>query len=322
MKTEELRTLDPSAPVDGYYILNDVFEGRTAKDEPYLSGKLFDASGSLPFKFWNYQGQLGDLNDINGTIAHVKGTMDSYRGEPQVNVSEIERVPDWESNPDVHIEELVPTAHIDVDKWYHWLHEQGEKMEDEDYKKLYLHFLNKYEKEYRTLPAAKSVHHGFRSGLLMHTVNMMRLGKSAQQIYPYMVDRDLLLTGILLHDIAKKDEFKVSDLGLVTEYTTPGDLLGHLYMGAREVAKDAEKLGIPEDKSMLVEHMILSHHGKPEYGAVKVPQFAEAELLALIDNMDSTMEQYAENLPAIEPGGFSDRRLFGLGKRIYKPEKQ
>lgn len=94
MKTEELRTLDPSAPVDGYYILNDVFEGRTAKDEPYLSGKLFDASGSLPFKFWNYQGQLGDLNDINGTIAHVKGTMDSYRGEPQVNVSEIERVPD------------------------------------------------------------------------------------------------------------------------------------------------------------------------------------------------------------------------------------
>ena len=135
-----------------------------------------------------------------------------------------------------------------------------------------------------------------------------------------VIDRDLLLTGTLLHDFAKSKEFAFSELGLVTNYSTGGQLLGHLVMGAQEVADTAKELGIPNDKSMLVQHMILSHHGEPEFGAAVRPLFAEAELLSCIDMIDSRMEIYREVLNDLSVGEFSDR-IFALERRVYKPHE-
>ena len=133
-----------------------------------------------------------------------------------------------------------------------------------------------------------------------------------------MIDRDLLLAGTLLHDFAKAKEFACSELGLVTSYSTRGQLLGHLVMGAQEAADAARELGIPEDKSMLLQHMILSHHGEPEFGAAVRPLFAEAELLYHIDVIDSRMEIYREVLHDLPVGEFSDR-VFALEHRVYRP---
>ena len=121
----------------------------------------------------------------------------------------------------------------------------------------------------------------------------------------------------LLHDFAKLEEFTVSQLGLVTGSSTKGQLLGHLVMGAQEVAEVARELGIDEEKSVLVQHMLLSHHGQPEFGAAVVPQCAEAELLSYIDNIDSRMEIYRENFEKLQPGEFS-QRIFALEKRVYR----
>ena len=126
----------------------------------------------------------------------------------------------------------------------------------------------------------------------------------------------MLIAVTILHDIAKCDEFVTSSLGLVTDYSTKGQLLGHLVMGAQEAAFAARELGVPEEKSVLLQHMLLSHHGEPDFGAAVRPQCAESELLALIDMIDSRMEIYAEALTDVPEGEFS-KRIFALDKKIY-----
>ena len=132
-----------------------------------------------------------------------------------------------------------------------------------------------------------------------------------------MVDEDLLIAGTLLHDFAKCEEFVTSSLGLVTDYSVNGQLLGHLVMGARAAAEAARELGVPEEKSVLLQHLLLSHHGEPEFGAAVRPMCAEAEMLNLIDLMDSRMEIYREAFEEVEPGQFT-KRIFALDKKVYR----
>ena len=152
----------------------------------------------------------------------------------------------------------------------------------------------------------------------MHTATMMKTADFLASVYGDIIDRSLLLAGTFLHDIAKEKEFTFSELGLVTEYSVKGQLLGHLVMGAQEVASVAAELGIPDDKSVLLQHMILSHHGEPEFGAAVKPICAESELLSQIDMIDSRMEIYRETLANLQPGEVSGR-IFALDKRIYRP---
>ena len=152
----------------------------------------------------------------------------------------------------------------------------------------------------------------------MHTGNMVKAAACLADLYPQVINRDLLITGTLLHDFAKREEFTFSELGLVSGYSVKGELLGHLVMGAQEVAEIAAELDIPEEKSVLLQHLLLSHHGKPEFGAAVIPMCAEAELLSLIDQMDSRMEIYRENLEETPLGQFSGR-IFALdGHRVYR----
>ena len=146
---------------------------------------------------------------------------------------------------------------------------------------------------------------------------MLRTADFLSKLYPEVVNRSLMLAGTLLHDFKKREEFAFSELGLVTEYSVKGQLLGHLVMGAQEIAAFAAELGIPEEKSVLLQHMVLSHHGEPEFGAAVRPMCAEAELLSYIDMIDSRMEIYKENFEATPVGAFSER-IFALdGKRIF-----
>ena len=135
-------------------------------------------------------------------------------------------------------------------------------------------------------------------------------------MYESVIDRSLLIAGTLLHDFAKCEEFTTSPLGLVTDYSVKGVLLGHLVMGAHEVANVAVSLNIPEEKSVLLQHLILSHHGEPEFGAAVKPMCAESELLSFIDMIDSRMEIYRETLQEVPAGEFS-KRIFALDRSIY-----
>ena len=207
-------------------------------------------------------------------------------------------------------------APIDRQAAYRRLEALIDSMEDQDYAAVCHRFLARHGQALQMMPAAKSVHHGFVGGLLMHTVYMLQTAEFLAGLYTEVIDRSLLLAGTMLHDIAKIEEFAVSDLGMVTEYSVKGQLLGHLVMGAQEAAQICGELQIPEEKSVLLQHMLLSHHGQPEFGAAVVPMCAEAELLNYIDNIDAKMEIYRENLEKTQPGTFSPR-IFALEKRIY-----
>lgn len=302
--------------VEGFYVLKDASLKTTVSGKPFLSGQIADRSGNVDIKVWDYGGLVGTDPADTGKVVKIRGEVGEYRGTAQVSVSNIRMAGE---NDEYDVSNLVPVAPVDPEKELNAIRSLIGTMEDEDYRKIAETMLEKHLDSFRQIPAAKSVHHGFLSGLLMHTGNMMRLADFLAGQYREVIDRSLLLTGTLLHDFAKEIEFTFSELGIVTDYSTKGQLLGHLVMGAQEVAQVAKELDVPEGKSVLLQHLILSHHGEPDYGAAVRPSCAEAELLSYIDLIDSRMEIYAEILPTVPVGSFSGR-IFALDKKIYHHE--
>ena len=299
--------------VEGFYVLKDAFLKTTAAGKPFLSGVLADRSGTIDLKVWDYSGPIGANPADTGRIVKIRGQVSEFKGAPQLTAGRIRMADD---NDQYDVSALVPVAPIDPDERLQEIRRLIDSMEDADYQSVARTMLERHLEAFRSIPAAKSVHHSFLSGLLMHTSNMLRLADYLSGLYAGIIDRSLLLTGTLLHDFGKEREFAFSDLGIVTEYSTAGQLLGHLVMGAQEAANAARELGIPEEKSMLLQHLLLSHHGEPEFGAAVRPMCAEAELLSYIDLIDSRMEIYAETLPTVPAGSFS-ARIFALEKKIY-----
>ena len=301
--------------VEGFYLLKAAFAKVTASGKPFLSAVLADTSGTIEAKVWDYSGPIGERDA--GKVIKVRGSVSDYRGALQVTVDKLRLAAE---DDHVDVSRLVRVAPIDRAGAYADITRLVSTLEDADYRAVCEEMLRRHEDAFRTIPAAKSVHHSFLSGLLMHTYNMLRLADFLAAQYADSVDRSLLLAGTLLHDFGKEREFTFSELGLVTDYSTKGQLLGHLVMGAQETAEVAEMLGIPEEKSILLQHLLLSHHGEPEFGAAVLPQCAEAELLSLIDQIDSRMEIYREALAPLKSGEFS-QRIFALdNRRIYKHE--
>ena len=175
--------------------------------------------------------------------------------------------------------------------------------------------VNRYRHDFLIYPAAVKMHHNYIGGLAYHTLTMCDLAKAFSGIYD-CVDLDLLIAGALLHDISKVIEFKgPTD----SEYSIKGQLLGHLVLGAIELDKTAERLGLGDkEEVMLLQHMLISHHGQPIYGACKKPETPEALLLWIIDTIDSKMRVIEEKFTSVEPGTFSDAIAVLERMKFYK----
>lgn len=312
---KQISSMVPGDRVEGFYILKDAQIKTSNSGKPFLAATVSDRTGTLDVKAWDYSGPVGMPEDA-GKVVKIRGDITEYRGTTQLTVSNIRMaLPEDSYDPSL----LVPVAPIDQEQTLRQVQQLVDSLEDRDYRQVAQTMLTRHLDAFKRIPAAKSVHHSFLSGLMMHTANMLRLADFISGLYPQIVDRSLLLTGTLLHDFAKEREFTFSQLGIVTDYSRKGQLLGHLVMGAQEVAALCAELGTPEEKSLLLQHMILSHHGEPDFGAAVRPMFAEAELLSQIDMLDSRMEIYAETLPNVPAGTFSSR-IFALDKRIYHHE--
>lgn len=308
-----IAAMRPGDDVEGFYVLKDALLKTTAAGKPFLTGVLADRSGTIDLKVWDYTGPVGASPDDIGRVVKIRAQVSEFKGSPQLTAGRIRMAADSDT---YDVSALVPVAPIDIDARLDEIRRLLGTLTDADYRAVAETMLTRHLDAFRSIPAAKSVHHSFLSGLLMHTSNMLRLADFLAGLYGEIIDRSLLLTGTLLHDFAKEREFTFSGLGLVTDYSVPGQLLGHLVLGAQETAQVARELGIPEEKSILLQHLILSHHGEPEFGAAVRPQCAEAELLSEIDLIDSRMEIYAEALQDVPAGRFS-ARIFALDKKIY-----
>ena len=304
--------LEAGDEIEGFYILKTAQIKTSNSGKPFLAGSAADRSGAIDIKIWDYAGPLGPQDE--GCVVKLRGSVSEYRGTLQLIVS---RIRTTQEDDRYTLSELVPAAPIDAEAGWQELLELVRSIQDKDYRTLCQTVLDRNAGRFQLLPGGKSMHHSFLNGLLMHTLYMARTAQFLAGLYSDVVDRDLLLAGTILHDVAKCREFVTSPLGLVTEYSIPGELLGHLVMGAQAVAEAAKELGVPDEKSLLLQHMLLSHHGEPEFGAAVRPMCAEAELLSLIVLVDSRMEIYKETMEETEPGRFS-KRVFALDKKIFR----
>ena len=298
--------------IEGYYVIDNIQIKTSVSGNTYVSAKVSDASGSVDAKLWNFNGGIAETD--SGKVVKLRGEVTEFKGNPQFN---IQRIRIANEHDEYNLKELVPSAPMHEESAVQEIKQLISTMQDDDYRGIAEEMLRRHMKEFRTIPAAKSVHHSFLNGLLMHTLNMLRTADFFAELYAEVIDRDLLLAGTLLHDFGKLREFTCSQLGLVTDYSVEGKLLGHLYMGAQEVAALASEREMPAEKSMLLQHLILSHHGQPEFGAVVPPQCAESELLSYIDMVDSRMEIYAETLSMTPEGRFSNK-VFALDKAVFR----
>ena len=298
--------------VEGFYILKGAYPKVASNGRPFLNATLSDKTGAIEAKVWDYPGPINGSDE--GKVVKIRGSVSEFRGTPQVTIEKIRLTVD---NDQYDVSALVPVAPIDTDAMLSEVRELLNSIADPDYRRVALELLRRHEDAFKWIPAAKSVHHGFLNGLLMHTGNMMKIADFLAGLYADTVDRSLLLAGTFAHDLQKETEFVFSELGMVTDYSMKGQLLGHLVMGAEEVAEISKELNIDGEKAVLLQHMVLSHHGEPEFGAAVKPMCAESELLSYIDMIDSRMEIYRETLAGMENGEFSNR-IFALDGRIYK----
>ena len=167
-------------------------------------------------------------------------------------------------------------------------------------------------------PAAAKIHHSFMGGLAVHVCAMVKLGNVICELYPQL-NRDLLISGILTHDIGKMIEFNGP---ITTEYTLEGKLIGHISIMQGRLMQISKELGIEDsEESILLRHMVLSHHGQYEYGSPVLPMIQEAEVLYLIDNLDARLNTLDSALKQVKPGSFTSR-MFSLENRaFYKPKE-
>ncbi len=284
MKTPYVSELEPNQLILGVFLVQHKEIRQKKTGEPYLSLTLADRTGDLDAKMWDNVPEVMDTFDRD-CFLKVKGMVQLFQNKPQLTVYRLQRLAETE----IDIADFLPASKRDRDEMFAELKGWIASMTDPHLKAL-LETIFADEAvalAYRTAPAAKSIHHGWIGGLIEHVLSVCQLAKVTAAHYPD-VDFDLLLTGVILHDIGKIHELTYArSLG----YSTPGQLIGHISIGVRMVEDALRKLpGFPPLLRDLVEHMILSHHGSLEFGSPKVPMFLEAMLLHQIDNMDSKME--------------------------------
>ena len=206
-----------------------------------------------------------------------------------------------------------------ADDMYLYLLEKAEEMEDEDLRKLCVRLLEENQERLMYYPAATKNHHAELAGLLYHMKRMLMTAERICEVYQNL-NRDLVMAGVIIHDMEKLNEIEADTRGMSTGYSFEGQLLGHLVQGIKSIDRLAEELGINKEKTIMLEHMILSHHYEPDFGSPKKPLFPEAEILHYLDMIDARMYDMQEALESTSPGDFSDRVWTLDNRRLYKPE--
>ncbi len=294
--------VDNNGTVDGFCLIKNLDKKTTSKGDTYLDLTLSDSGGEINAKLWRYTKEVHGEYTAN-ELVKIRGLISQYNGSDQLKIERIRHVtPEDGVDPG----DFVKSADYSGEQMFNELYRISESFSDPELKSLVTAVLNDYRLPMLYWPAAFKLHHAVRGGLLLHTLSIVRLAEAVCGIYPF-VDRELLISGAILHDIAKLSEFKVADTGIATGYSNEGNLLGHLAMGAMVIDRYAEKLGISKKTATLLEHMVLSHHGEPEFGAAVRPMFIEAELLSELDLMDSRIYEMREAVSAAQPDDFSNR---------------
>lgn len=298
--------------VEGFCLIKTVEKKTSVRGTEYLDLILADSGGEVCAKLWDYQPAAHNSLKAD-MLVKVRGILEKWKDKDQLKVELIRKAA---VNDTVKMEDFVPHAPYEGEWMYGQILSEISAWENEPLKVLTADILESHKEKLSYFPAALKLHHAYRAGLLYHTLSVLRLAQNICQVYPF-VDKELLYAGIILHDIAKVEELEVGETGIAADYTAEGTLIGHLVKGAMNIEAAGVRLGTPRDLLMLLEHMVLSHHGEPEYGAAVRPMFLEAELLSQLDNLDATVFEMMSAVDGVAPGGFSPRQWALDQRKIY-----
>jgi 3'-5' exoribonuclease len=281
MKSPMCSDLAPGQSVQGVFLVQskDVRQKKTG--EPYLSLVLMDRTGDIEAKMWDNVADAIETFERDDFV-RVRGQTVLYQGKTQLTVHSLQRI----SDDEVDIADFLPVSRRDPEEMWRELNGVIASIGNPHLKALLEAIFSDREiaESYRRAPAAKGIHHAWIGGLIEHVLSMCALARFFAKHYSG-IDQDLLLAGVLLHDIGKIREL---DYSRSFSYTTEGGLVGHIQIGLRIVAEHLPS-DFPPKLRNLLEHLILSHHGQLEFGSPKLPSFPEAMLLHLIDLTDSKM---------------------------------
>lgn len=299
--------------VEGFAVIKQC-EVKAAKNgSSYLDLLLSDKDGEIFAKIWDYTPNLTNKLEAD-MLVKVRGKLQKYRDNDQLI---IDRIRQATKEDGVSLDDYVKSADYRGEDMLESIIQTVSEFHDEDLKNLVLYLLEKNREKLVCFPAAFKLHHAIRGGLMMHTLSIVRLCEGVCRVYPF-VNRELLIAGAVLHDIAKTTEFQISGTGLASGYTVEGNLIGHLVKGAMMIVNAAEELGTDKEKSLLLQHMVISHHGEPEFGAAVRPLFLEAELLSQLDMMDATVYEIMDATGNIKKGEFTNRLWALDDRKFYK----
>lgn len=314
MKRQFIRDLRTGVLVNDVFLCSrrDVRERRDGA--PFVTFEFRDRTGSINGIMWD---KIEDALDIcyPGTFCRVQGRVADYQGKPQLNVSLVLPI----EQSEVNRQDFLATTPHDTEELLAELRKFIASISDPFLHQLLDSFFTSEEfvARFVTAPAAQSVHHAYLGGLLEHTVFMSRLAEAVAGIY-HELNRDLLLTGTILHDIGKTCEYSYET---AIDHTLDGRLIGHIVTGYQMVQEKIASIPeFPAETGRLLLHIILSHHGELEFGSPKTPKFAEALIVHFLDNLDARTAMFREAI-ARNPGTkWTDFHPY-LGTNIYIPDK-
>lgn len=293
----------------GFLLVQKVNKGTTRNGSPFLNVTLSDNTGSVTAMVWDADEEK-ELIFTNGNIVKVKGIISEYQGIKQINLQQYRLKTDED---DVAISSLLKSAPIEGKVLVEKIKEEIDSISNVNVKDITSKIFEEYEKDFEIYPASTSVHHDYVHGLAFHTYTMMNIGKSLCEIYPEL-NKDLLLAGIILHDVGKVIEY--SDY-ISPEHTLEGKLVGHISIMSEKVGQVARKLNIHDsEERLLLQHMVLAHHGKGEWGSPVAPQVLEAQILHQIDMIDAGIDAFKKGSESVNEGEFTER-VFGLDNRSF-----
>ncbi|GAK06312.1 LOW QUALITY PROTEIN: 3'-to-5' exoribonuclease [Geomicrobium sp. JCM 19038] len=298
--------------IERYMLIRQSVRGIASNGKAFLTLRLSDDTGEIEAKLWGVS-QEDESKYVAKTVVLVQGEVFDYRGRLQLKIGSIR--PANESDQ-VNLEDLVQSAPLQKRDMQETINQYIFDIQNANVQRLTRHLVKKYQEEFMEAPAATRNHHEFMSGLAYHVVSMLHLAKSISNLYPSL-NTDLLYAGIILHDLGKVRELSGP---IDTEYTIEGKLIGHISIIASEIHQAANELGIEGEEVMLLEHIVLSHHGKGEWGSPKPPLLREAEIIHYIDNLDAKMNMMDRALQKVEPGTFSERIMPLENRTFYRPK--
>jgi 3'-5' exoribonuclease len=292
MKQTYIRDLKPDSAVHDTFLVQSKEHKIASNGAAYLDLSLRDTTGAIPAKLWDYSERTTPAFEVD-EIVEVTGHVESYRGTAQLRVRKISVCP----SEDVSLLDYLPRTQRDPEEMYAALLERARGMSESPLRALILAVVEDaaIAERLKLAPAAMSYHHAFLGGLLEHVSSLLGLADRVADHYPWL-QRDLLLAGVIFHDLGKTAELNFTR-GF--RYSTRGQLLGHITIGLEMVQEKIRQIpDFPAELKDQIEHIILSHHGKLEFGSPKEPMFPEALVVHYLDDLDSKLEAMHEQYAA------------------------